>query len=128
MLRVLIVDDDEADRVLMSAILARAGHELYFANSGEEAVKLYLRERVDVVVTDIQMPNGDGIELIEALRGLDPDVAIVAVSGQKPHRLQIAELAGAYAILEKPISYERLCDAIAGAALAATKSRAVGEG
>jgi CheY-like chemotaxis protein len=45
---------------------------MYVASNGEEALKLYLRHPIDVVVTDIQMPRGDGIELISALKGLDP--------------------------------------------------------
>lgn len=109
---VLIVDDDETDRLLMRTILASAGHDLYFASNGEEALKLYLRHPIDVVVTDIQMPRGDGIELIEALKGLDPDASIVAVSGKEPHKLQVAQLAGARLILSKPLTKEGLTDAV----------------
>ena len=90
---VLIVDDDEADRLLMKTILEEGAHELYLASNGEEALKLYLRHPIEVVVTDIQMPRGDGIELISALKGLNPDVSIVAVSGKDPHKLEIAQLA-----------------------------------
>lgn len=109
---VLIVDDDETDRLLMRTILASAGHDLYFASNGEEALKLYLRHPIDVVVTDIQMSRGDGIELIEALKGLDPDASIVAVSGKELHKLQVAQLAGARLILSKPLTKEGLTDAV----------------
>jgi CheY-like chemotaxis protein len=112
---VLIVDDDETDRLLMKTIL-EGDHELFIASNGEEALKLYLRHPIQVVVTDIRMPRGDGIELISALKGLDPDIAIVAVSGQEPHKLEIAQLAGAETILAKPLSAERLLDAVAQAA------------
>ena len=112
MAHVLIVDDDESDRTLMRAILGSEDHVLYFASNGEEALKLYLRHPIDVVVTDIQMPRGDGIELISALKGLDPDASIVAVSGQKPHKLQVAQLAGARSILLKPLSKEMLTKAV----------------
>ncbi len=63
-------------------------------------------------MTDIQMDRGDGIELISALRGIDPTASIIAVSGQKPHKLQIAQLAGARMILEKPLTRERLSEAV----------------
>ena len=116
MAHVLIVDDDETDQLLLKAILESADHELYLASNGEDALKLYLRHPIEVVVTDIQMPRGDGIELIEALKGLDPDVAIVAVSGQKPHKLEIAQLAGAATILTKPINRDGLIHAVAEAA------------
>ena len=112
MAHVLIVDDDESDRTLMRALLGNEGHTLYFASNGEEALKLYLRHPIDVVVTDVQMPRGDGIELISALKGLDPDASIVAVSGQKPHKLQVAQLAGARSILEKPLTKEQLTEAV----------------
>jgi len=117
MAHVLIVDDDESDRLLMRSILAETDHELYFASNGEEAMKLFLRHPVDVVVTDIQMPRGDGIELISALKGMDPDASIVAVSGQSPHKLQVAQLAGARLILTKPLTKERLTDAVDKACL-----------
>ncbi len=61
---VLIVDDDESDRMLMRSLLGNEGHELYLASNGEQAMRLYLRHPIDVVVTDIQMDRGDGIELI----------------------------------------------------------------
>jgi CheY-like chemotaxis protein len=115
MANVLIVDDEEADRLLMRAMLAEAGHEFWFASNGEEAMRLFLRHDIDVVVTDIQMPNGDGLELISGLRGMDRDASIVAVSGQKPSRLQIAKLAGARSILHKPLRKEQLVEAVEAA-------------
>jgi CheY-like chemotaxis protein len=111
---VLIVDDDESDLLLLKTIL-EGEHELHIARNGEDALKLYLRHPIDVVVTDIQMPRGDGIELISALKGLDPDAAIVAVSGQKPHKLGIAQMAGATAILSKPLSPKMLLEAVSKA-------------
>jgi CheY-like chemotaxis protein len=111
---VLIVDDDESDLLLLQAML-EGEHELHMASNGEEALKLYLRHPVDVVVTDIQMPRGDGIELIAALKGLDPDAAIIAVSGQRPHKLDIAQMAGAAAILPKPVFRKSLLEAVAKA-------------
>jgi DNA-binding NtrC family response regulator len=112
MARVLIVDDDEQDLLLLKTILADAGHEIFLASNGEDALKLYLRNPIEVVVTDIAMPRGDGVELITSLKGLDPSAAIIAVSGQRPHRLDIAQLAGAKKILVKPIEKDGLIDAV----------------
>jgi CheY-like chemotaxis protein len=112
---VLIADDDESDRLLLESML-RDDHELHIASSGEEAFKLYLHHDIDVVVTDIQMPRGDGLELITAIKGLDPNASIIAISGQKPHKLGIAQMAGATAILSKPLSANLLRDAVAKAA------------
>lgn len=115
MAHVLIVDDDEADLELMRTLLGAEGHSVHVAKNGEEALKAYLRHSIDVVVTDIQMPRGDGIELITALKGMDPDAAIIAVSGQRPNKLQVAQLAGARTILPKPITRESLSEAVAQA-------------
>lgn len=71
MARVLIVDEDEQDRLLVRHILQSAGHELYFAKNGEEAMRLFMRKMPEVVVTDLKMPRGGGIELIDALFGLE---------------------------------------------------------
>jgi DNA-binding NtrC family response regulator len=111
MASVLIVDDDESDLLLLQSMLEEE-HEIHVAKSGEEALKVYLRNSIDVVVTDIQMPHGDGIELITALKGFDAEVAIVAISGQKPHKLGIAQMAGARHILSKPVSPQRLLEAV----------------
>jgi CheY-like chemotaxis protein len=108
----LIVDDDESDRLLMQGMLKGDGHELFFAVNGEEAMRLYLRHPIDVVVTDIQMPRGDGIELITGLKGIDPDASIVAVSGDAPQRLSTAQLEGAGAILTKPFDKDALRAAV----------------
>jgi CheY-like chemotaxis protein len=112
MATVLIVDDDETDRILMRTILEEAGHDLFVAVNGQEAMKLFLRHPIDVVVTDIQMPLGDGIELIEGLKGMDRDASIVAVSGKEPHKLQLATLAGARLTLRKPLSRDELLEAV----------------
>jgi len=116
MAHVLIVDDDETDRLLLRSLLADEGHDLYFATNGEEAMKLYLRYPIDVVVTDIQMPRGDGIELVSALKGIDRDASIVVVSGQSPQRLEAAQQAGARAILPKPVTKDALISAVMQAA------------
>lgn len=112
MAHVLIVDDDESDRLLMQGMLKDDGHELFFASNGEEAMRLYLRHPIDVVVTDIQMPRGDGIELITGLKGMDPDASIIAVSGNAPQKLSLAQLEGAQAVLTKPFEKDTLRAAV----------------
>ena len=116
MARVLVVDDDEGDRLLERTILEDAGHDLFFARNGEEAVRLYLRKRIQVVVTDLHMPHGDGLELITALTGLDPDARIVAVSGTGPEQLGVARMLGAVRTLPKPVDPRELLQAVQEAA------------
>ncbi|MEM7415126.1 MAG: response regulator [Gemmatimonadota bacterium] len=110
MARILIVDDEEADRLLMQAILARVGHECYFAHDGEEALRQYALKGIDVVVTDLHMPEVHGFELISVLRDFETPPALVVVSGTGQFQLQMAEALGAKYTLSKPITPELLID------------------
>jgi len=112
MARVLIVDDDESDRLLQRVVLERAGHELFFARTGEEAVKIYLRSDIDVLVSDLEMPHGDGLELVDAIAALGPHVRIVVVSGKGPEMLEKARSLGAHVTLSKPIDPKALIEAV----------------
>lgn len=112
MARILIVDDEEADRLLLQAILARIGHETVVAVSGEEALRRYLESGIDVVVTDLHMQDVHGFELITILREFDPPPPVVAVSGTGPFQLHMAEQLGARWTLRKPIDPMLLVDAV----------------
>ena len=114
MARVLIVDDDESQRLLHRRILERSRHDLFFARTGEEALKVCLRSGIEILLTDLEMEGGDGFELIEAIAGLDPPVAIIAVSGKGPHMLRRAKELGASAALAKPFDPAALVAAVAG--------------
>ncbi len=118
MARVLIVDDDEQDRLLQGRILEAAGHEVYFAKNGAEAMRLFIRKTPEVVVTDLRMPGGDGIELIEALVGMFPDAQIIAVTGVAIELLNTARMKGARTTLQKPVRPQVLLDAVAEASSA----------
>lgn len=80
MARVLVVDDDLTMRELVTLVAEREGHEVFSAVNGVEAVK-YLREkRVDLVVTDIMMPELDGFSVVQVAREVQPDAQIVVAS------------------------------------------------
>ena len=112
MARILIVDDEESDRLLLQAILARVGHETVVAVSGEEALRRYLETGIDVVVTDLHMQDVHGFELISILREFDPPPPVVAVSATGPFQLHMAEQLGAQWTLRKPIDPMLLVDAV----------------
>lgn len=112
MARILIVDDEEADRVLAAAILERAGHEPCTAEGGEDALREYLKSGIDVVITDLHMPDVHGFELITIMREFEPPPAVIAVSGTGPFQLHMAEALGAELTLQKPIDPESLLDAV----------------
>jgi len=113
MARVLVVDDEPTDRVILATLLERMGHEVYFASDGEEAFKTYLQNRLEIVITDLNMPHVDGLEFIATVRALFPRAAIIAVSGKGPDMLDAARSAGALVALSKPIDPQELRKAIA---------------
>ena len=112
MANILIVDDDETERLALVSILEQAGHDVRSARDGDEALQLYVEERVHVVVTDIVMPGRDGLSLISALKSLDPSSAIIAVSGKSQSQLEASKLFGAREILTKPVDAEELVAAV----------------
>ena len=116
MARVLIVEDEQTDRVILGNIIHGTGHEVYFASDGEQALTLYTGRSIDVVVTDLHMPHVDGLEFIVALGELFPDAPVIAVSGKGPELLAAAESKGVRVALSKPVDPYELLEAIAKAA------------
>jgi CheY-like chemotaxis protein len=112
MAKILIVDDEEMDRILLSEILHQAGHEPLFAPNGQVALGIWKRTKVDLVVTDIVMPELNGLELLESMREEDPWVRVIAISGVTAKKLNEAARAGAHAILTKPVDPEELLQEI----------------
>jgi two-component system chemotaxis response regulator CheY len=113
MARLLVVDDDEADRVVLRAILERAKHEVWVAKDGAEALTHFQNHRIEVVITDLQMANVHGLELITILRELSPRPGIIAISATGEAQLDMARLMGASHTLQKPIRPDILLNAVA---------------
>ena len=112
MANILIVDDEEMDRLLSRTIVEDAGHTPFFANDGETALRVYGQTDIDIVITDLQMPNVSGLQLIRDLLERDPNAAIIAVSGSASHQLDTAEEYGAVAAFIKPVHPDQLLDAL----------------
>jgi two-component system chemotaxis response regulator CheY len=111
--RVLVVDDEEADRVVLRTILERASHQVWVAKDGAEALSQFQENGIEVVVTDLQMSNVHGLELITILRDLSPKPEIIAISGTGEAQLDMARLMGASRTLQKPIRPELLLAMVA---------------
>ncbi|NNM04850.1 MAG: response regulator [Gemmatimonadetes bacterium] len=109
---VLIVDDEEMDRVLERAILEKAGHELLFANDGESAMKLCRKEDLDLIITDLAMPNFNGLRFIKELREEGLMTPVIAVSGWATDQLDLAIEYGADLSMEKPLDGVNLQKAV----------------
>jgi len=112
MAKILIVDDEEMDRVYERAILESTGHELFYAHDGEAALKICVETAIDVVVTDLAMPDFNGLRLIKELREEGVRVPIIAVSGWASDQLDLAEDYGADLALVKPLDGEDLVKAV----------------
>ncbi len=112
----IVVADDEAPlRHLLSRTLTRAGYEVLEAGNGRQALELCGRHRVDLLLTDLVMPEQEGLETIRELRRFRPHVRIVAMSGAFDGKfLQVARAFGADAVLQKPFDGQSLLAVVAG--------------
>ena len=113
---ILIVDDEPGIRELLSMILESAGHSVIVAEDGLEAPKVMASREINVVITDLLMPERDGLEFITEIRTKYPKVKIVAMSGgghiARDSYLRIAKNFGAHHLLEKPFSQAGVLAAI----------------
>lgn len=116
MARILIIDDEERIRTIVRKILESAGHEVVEAGDGAEGTEVFGGSHFDLVVTDLIMPEKEGIETILHLREVDADVPILVVSGghsfDKVGPLEDAELLGADASLAKPFTVAQLTETV----------------
>jgi CheY-like chemotaxis protein len=114
LIRVCVVaDDDPAIVEYISRVLSKAQFTVLRASSGVEALALIASRPCDLLVTDLAMPNGEGIEAIRAVRMRDPIMKILVMSGAfNDNMLRTAELLGADASLRKPFTAVDLLDAV----------------
>ncbi|MDP3000761.1 MAG: response regulator, partial [Bryobacterales bacterium] len=113
--KVLVVDDDEGIRNLFWQVLTGAGYDVSLAGDGRQALKLVEDQEFDVVVTDLVMPEREGIETIQAIRKEHRKLKIVAISGAFGGKmLRTAELLGADAALLKPVTPAQLLATLRG--------------
>jgi DNA-binding NtrC family response regulator len=110
--RILIVDDDPGIRRTLEALLRQAGYEVMQAGDGAEAVRLWRDHGGDLVITDLHMPEKDGIQTILELLTHSPKTRIIAMSGGgQTKRLDLlgnAALLGAVLTIEKPFTISEM--------------------
>ncbi|HSJ31717.1 MAG TPA: response regulator [Longimicrobiales bacterium] len=118
MASVLIIDDDLGIRRMLRGALERAGHRIEEASNGAEGMQRYRTAPADLVITDVFMPDQDGIETIQQLREEFPESRILAISGGSvggsSAALTDAMMFGADATLAKPFTVHELIAAVAG--------------
>ncbi len=117
MATILVVDDDSALRSTLERGLVRVGHEVHTAANGAAALKTIRTVKTDLVITDVYMPDTDGIELILALSELPVPPRLIAISGGDrlggTPMLDAASHLGAVRTLAKPFEMATLLDLVA---------------
>ncbi len=116
MTAILVVDDDRDVRDMLQRLLERAHYEVEIAENGRQALKMFQEKTYDVVITDILMPEKEGVETIIELRKQYSDLKIIAISGggkgDAAHYLQVAQAFGADRIFSKPFECNEILQAI----------------
>ncbi|MFY9728188.1 MAG: response regulator [Bryobacteraceae bacterium] len=112
--RILVADDEAGVRGFLRKVLEQSGYEVIEAADGKQALRQARAGHVDLVITDIIMPEQEGVETIQALRKEMPDIGIIAISGAYQGQfLKVAQMLGAAAALSKPVSAELLLARVA---------------
>jgi CheY-like chemotaxis protein len=114
--KILVVEDDPGLRRVLLSALQHAGYDVRAVDNGRDAFRAIRESAPAVVVTDIVMPDSDGLEVIRLLRTDHPKIRIIAMSGGGiicgTTYLEIARLLGAHAVLRKPILPSDLVHAV----------------
>lgn len=114
MAKILVVDDAAFMRLRATKFLADAGHVVCEAENGRLAVEAYARERPDAVLMDITMPEMDGMEALDAIRGSDPSAKVVMLTAMGQQSIVMDAIKrGARDFIVKPFTPDRVLAAVA---------------
>ncbi|TLY28520.1 MAG: response regulator [Nitrospirae bacterium] len=113
MARVLAVDDDAKIRDLLDTLLRRKGHQVLTADHGQKGIDVFRRERPDITILDLKMPNMNGIEVLRKIREINPQAPVIILTGAgtETFEKQARDL-GVTHFLEKGFSLHELGDAL----------------
>lgn len=116
MTSILLVDDDDLSRGAVHKMLERNGYIVHSTGIGQEALDHYRTQPSNLVITDLIMPDLDGLEVIQQLRRIDPTVRVLAISGggrvDAEEYLSVARKFGAVEVLPKPFTGQELKQAV----------------
>lgn len=116
-LSILVADDEDSIRSLLEHFLTSDGHKVVIVSNAREAFHTMRSERFDLVITDVLMPEGDGLDLITELKKVQPQARILAMSGggrylEGSDYLKLAKGLGAHTAMMKPFTWQQLQEAI----------------
>jgi len=110
---VLIVDDDDTLREAIVFDFKRRGYQVFSAPNGVEAFEIVKREKIDAVITDIRMPKGDGVELLDNIKAFNLRIPVVIfITGFADLSLEDAYEKGACVVMSKPFDRKALIEAV----------------
>lgn len=109
MANILVVDDEPDFLEQMPAILSRWGHRAFTAADGFQALEIFERESIDLILSDVRMPNMDGIQLLHKIQDIDKRCPLILLTGYPADETAIQAMhSGAEDYLVKPINYDEL--------------------
>lgn len=131
MSRILLVEDDSSIRELLEITLTRAGHTVVTAGNGREGLARFRPGAFDLLITDLVMPEKEGIEMLRELHGKDPAMKAMAMSGggkfgAAETYLRLASLLGTKTILTKPFTPDEFLATVNGVLSGQTPPKAEG--
>lgn len=118
MAKILVIDDEDQVRKMLRKLLENNSYDILEAENGNEGLKVFMDQAPDIVLTDLIMPEQEGLETIKEIRKVDPDVKIIAMSGGGINNpamyLKIASKLGAEHVFTKPVESQELLKTIEG--------------
>ncbi len=116
MTKILVIEDEDSFRNVLVKMLSKAGYDVQQAGDGNQALTICAEFKPDLVLTDIIMPDKEGLETIQELMDLSPGIKIIAMSGGGRYGpdsfLPLAEKLGAKATLQKPFMREEMINTV----------------
>lgn len=116
MKKILIIDDEHYILMMLKKMLERAGYEIELASNGNEGLDLFRKSPSDLVITDIIMPEKEGLETIREMKRIQPQMKIIAMSGggkiSAENYLETAKIFGASRIIEKPFTQQTMVSSV----------------
>ena len=113
---ILIIEDDHNILLMIKRMLEPFGFDIKLASNGQEGMDVFHKVKVDLVITDIIMPEKEGLEIIREMKRELPDLKIIAMSGggklSADNYLETAKIFGATNILEKPFTRKQIVTAV----------------
>ncbi len=116
--KILIIDDEPHILLMLKKMLEREGYEIDIASDGSEGLELFKNDPTDLVITDIIMPEKEGLETIREMKRMKADLKIIAMSGggkiSADNYLDTAKIFGASAVMQKPFTPKEMVATIKG--------------